>query len=628
MPAVVSTQFVPVVDAPTSSTFKSVDPQAVASSSAQVPTPVSFPAPEPIAHPAVLVPASLYVGDLGDYVTESHLFELFNLVGPVASIRVCRDSVTRRSLGYAYVNYHSASDAERAIETLNHTPIQGKACRVMWSQRDPSFRKVGSGNVFIKNLDPSIDNKALHDTFNAFGKILSCKVVYENGVSKGYGFVHFERREDADTAINNVNGMLLNDFIVYVGHHESAKDRMSKVSQAHATFTNVYVKGIHPSVTSEVLEELFAKHGKITSCLVKTDEEGKSKEFGFVNFENHEEAVSAIQALNDLDFNGSKLSVCRAQKKSERESELRKQFQAIKEEKIMKSQGVNLYVKNLEDDVDEEKLRGIFAPYGTITSCKIMTDEKSKSRGFGFVCFSTPAESTKAMVELNNRMIGSKPLYVNYAQRKDDRRSQLEAQRSAHMPMGMPAPMYPNTAIFYPPNPNYPPPAQRNMMYGQPGMMPPRPRWNNAQQLLPGQYSPNMNGAQPFPQQQQQTRGHRQPRQNNRNNSTRPSNSPRSSAAPVPIPTPVPVSESAAPVSPGLTAASLAAASPSEQKQMLGEALFPLIQERTEEHAGKITGMLLEMDNDELLHLIESPEALEQKVTEAIIVLEQHTPTQ
>ncbi|KAG9795891.1 polyadenylate binding protein, partial [Aureobasidium melanogenum] len=182
--------------------------------------------------------ASLYVGELDPSVTEAMLFELFSSIGQVASIRVCRDAVTRRSLGYAYVNYNSSDDGERALEELNYTLIKGKPCRIMWSQRDPALRKTGQGNVFIKNLDVAIDNKALHDTFAAFGNILSCKVAQdEHGNSKGYGFVHYETAEAANAAIKSVNGMLLNEKKVFVGHHIPKKDRMSKFEEMKANFT-------------------------------------------------------------------------------------------------------------------------------------------------------------------------------------------------------------------------------------------------------------------------------------------------------------------------------------------------------------------------------------------------------
>jgi polyadenylate-binding protein len=420
--------------------------------------------------------ASLYVGELDPSVTEAMLFELFSSIGQVASIRVCRDAVTRRSLGYAYVNYNNTADGERALEDLNYTLIKGRPCRIMWSQRDPALRKTGQGNVFIKNLDTAIDNKALHDTFAAFGNILSCKVAQDEfGNSKGYGFVHYETAEAATNAIKHVNGMLLNEKKVFVGHHIAKKDRQSKFEEMKANFTNIYVKNIESEVTDDEFRDLFEKYGDITSASIARDPEtGKSRGFGFVNFINHENAAVAVDELNDKDFKGQALYVGRAQKKHEREEELRKQYEAARVEKASKYQGVNLYVKNLHDDIDDEKLREIFSKFGTITSAKVMrdsisertpspdndkdkenkkdstkteeqeeekedcddeTEEKKdsksdkkvlgKSKGFGFVCFSNPDEATKAVTEMNQSMVNSKPLYVALAQRKDVRKNQV-----------------------------------------------------------------------------------------------------------------------------------------------------------------------------------------------------------
>lgn len=69
---------------------------------------------------------------------------------------------------------------------MNFEVIKGQPIRIMWSQRDPGLRKSGVGNVFIKNLEDSIDNKALYDTFSTFGNILSCKVGVPLG--RGWGF--------------------------------------------------------------------------------------------------------------------------------------------------------------------------------------------------------------------------------------------------------------------------------------------------------------------------------------------------------------------------------------------------------------------------------------------------------
>ena len=478
--------------------------------------------------------ASLYVGELDSAVTEAMLFELFSGIGQVASIRVCRDAVTRRSLGYAYVNYNNTADGERAMEELNYTVIKGRPCRIMWSQRDPALRKTGQGNIFIKNLDTAIDNKALHDTFASFGNILSCKVAQDEfGNSKGYGFVHYETAEGANNAIKSVNGMLLNDKKVFVGHHIPRKDRDSKFDEMKANFTNIYVKNIESEVTDEDFRQLFEKYGNVTSASIAREaDSGKSRGFGFVNYVKHEDAAKAVEELHNKDFKGQALYVGRAQKKSEREEELRKQHEAARQEKASKYQGVNLYVKNLDDDIDDDKLREIFSAAGNVTSAKVMRDsgpERSdsaddekdkenksegekedeeaegedkddsrepgakkdaktkrifgKSKGFGFVCFSNADEATKAVSDFHQKMVHGKPLYVAVAMRKEVRKTQLEQSIQARNTLRM---QQAAAAAGVPPQPFI----QPTMFYGpgqQPGMVAPNAGGRGGMPLGPQQ---------------------------------------------------------------------------------------------------------------------------------------------
>ena len=75
--------------------------------------------------------------------------------------------------------------------------------------------------------------------------------------------------------------------------------------------------------------------------------------------------------MNGKEIEGKKIYAGRAQKKSERQQELRARFEQLRQERINRYQGVNLYIKNLDDEVDDEKLRTEFSPYGTITSAKV-----------------------------------------------------------------------------------------------------------------------------------------------------------------------------------------------------------------------------------------------------------------
>jgi polyadenylate-binding protein len=675
---------------------------------------------------------SLYVGDLAPDVNESLLFEIFSALGPVASIRVCRDAVTRRSLGYSYVNFHQMPDAERAMDTMNFSMIKDRPCRIMWSQRDPTLRRSGVGNIFVKNLHVSIDNKQLYDTFSLFGNILSCKVVTDRdtGDSKGYGYVHYETAEAANAAIEKLDGMLIDGQEVQVGHFMRRNDRPDINA-----WTNCYVKNIPYEWDDARLMQEFAQFGEVVSASVsrgvrkvtpppkkvkaeetedgeKEDAEGAEagaesekasaeeveKEekvekpeveepepekdvapvegkvdnqqtlgFGFVNYLEHEDAAAAVEALDGnlytTTLDGVEITqeiyVGRAQKKVERERELRAKFEAEKMDRISKFQGVNLYVKNLDDGVTDEMLREEFATMGTITSARVMKDIKDgRSRGFGFVCFSTPEEATRAVNEMNGKLIANKPVFVALAQRREVRRAQLEAQHANRPGPGGPGqpggmmrgPM--GGPMGYPPGPGMPMYMQRpgpggGMQPAYPQMMPQMmggPGRGGAPQQQRGPY-PMMGQQQgrggypmPYGGMPQQGRGGRgggmpgrggrggrgpmqggpgqQPMKFNqqaRNANPMQNQAPQAQAAP-----------QSAPQEGALTASALASASPEMQKNMIGERLYPLIHQSQPELAGKITGMLLEMDNSELLHLLESPDALGSKISEALQVLEAH----
>jgi len=370
----------------------------------------------------------------------------------------------------------------------------------------------------------------------------------------------------------------------------------------------------------------------------------------FINYSKSEEAQAAVTALHDKEFEEKKLYVSRHQKREERERELRNKFELRKMERQKQYAGVNLYVKNLADTIDNDRLAAEFNKFGMITSAKVMTDQvTTKSKGFGFVCFSTPEDATKAVTEMNGRMVENKPLYVALAQRKELRRAQLEAQCAARAAskFGL-APQVLQPQLIYPG-------MQQRMLYPQ-QMIPRAARWPAGQGTpqMVGVRGGNVNYMVPMvpnggrPQQVVTAggpvvsagrgrgrgggRGQGQPRQDGQLGGRRQvpqaqggqgykyTNNARNQQ-PQSVSSPAPQLEQQTTAVEPLTIKTLAAAPEEQKKQMIGEALFPLVKEQQPELAGKITGMLLEMDNGELLHLLESREALHEKVEEALTVL-------
>ncbi|KAJ6765469.1 RNA BINDING PROTEIN [Salix purpurea] len=622
---------------------------------------------------------SLYVGDLDPSVTEEQLIQSFSKIQGYISAVLCPDTITGRSLCYGYVNFFGYQHAMHAIEIMNHKFINGKSIRVALSLPNSEARKSGIGNLFVKNLDISVDNSKLQHIFSKYGKIVSCKVaVTPEGKSKGYGYVQFESKESSNDAIQKVNGTIVEGKEIYVSPFISRSERFQ--ANSGAIYTNLYVKNLDSEVTEDILRDKFSQFGEITSLLISKDENGVSKGFGFVNFEHSNDAKRAEESIHGTQLESKAIYVARAQTKAERQGILSAQFEQRRKERLQKYKGLNVYVKQIDENVDDSQLNDYFSQCGVISSAKIMRDQKGASKGFGFVCFSTPEEANMAIKTLNGVKFHGKPLYLAIAQSKAERRAFLQSLYARHNSgflrpfianITTPSPIYHKFGYQPPWRPNgFSPPV------GPAGLQPPplrvipgTPPMQNRQSL----YSPfpRFAGAYPMPYPQGQSQSVRfnkhtgyQQRAGNVKNLCNGHPRPRSNGNHVPL-ADTSSSSAKAPNEFKDLSSKLAAASAEERKDILGRLLYPLVEKlhvskyyrfrsrRTSlmswkfwldlssdfspadwvfcpfsspgfqsDIASKITGMLLEMDNAELLLLLESHESLAAKVEEAVQVLE------
>nr|XP_034300920.1 polyadenylate-binding protein 1 isoform X2 [Crassostrea gigas] len=411
---------------------------------------------------------NLYVKNLADNIDDERLRKEFAQFGTITSAKVMATE-DGRSKGFGFVCFCSPEEATKAIVEMNEKIIEARPLYVALAQRkedrkaqlasqymqrtssrDMPEHRIGPGvNLFIKNLDKSIDDEKLREEFSQFGTITSAKVMTKNDKSKGFGFVSFSSPEEASTAISEMHGRIVVDKPLYVALAQRKEDRrahlallnmqdntsIDKQGEQRELGVNVYVKNLDDNIDDERLREEFAQFGTITSAKVMT-EDGLSKKFGFVCFSSPEEASKAIEKMNGRIVVAKPLYVALAQKKEDREAHLAllnmQDNTSMDRQGEQRELGVNVYVKNLDDNIDDERLREEFAQFGTITSAKVMTED-GLSKKFGFVCFSSPEEASKAIEKMNGRIVVAKPLYVALAQKKEDREAHLASQYMQRM---------------------------------------------------------------------------------------------------------------------------------------------------------------------------------------------------
>lgn len=310
--------------------------------------------------------ASLYIGDLHADTTETMLYALFATCGAIASVRVCRDSQSQRSLGYAYINYTCREAAERAINELGFTEILGRECRVAWAIKNKTAltaatttkttttmgpvhggtpnvtgnargitRSMPKGsNLCVRNLHPSVTSKVLWSTFKVFGAVVSCKVAINEttGESLCRGYVQYETLEVAQEAIRQTNNVDLNGQAMVVDVYMSRAERETQLANsvvgiakqvpvavaaaeaAPVTLGSLRVTGLAMDATEQDVRGLFAEFGKIHSVYLAPPPHtpfmgDTTKAQAVVHFTTLLASIAAKSIVDGLNFMGSHVRV-------------------------------------------------------------------------------------------------------------------------------------------------------------------------------------------------------------------------------------------------------------------------------------------------------------------------------
>lgn len=166
-----------------------------------------------------------------------------------------------------------------------------------------------------------------------------------------------------------------------------------------------YVGNLDPQVTEELLWELFVQAGPVVNVYVPKDRVTNLHQgYGFVEFRSEEDADYAIKVLNMIKLYGKPIRVNKAS-----------------QDKKSLDVGANLFIGNLDPDVDEKLLYDTFSAFGVIVSNpKIMRDpDTGSSRGFGFISYDSFEASDAAIEAMNGQYLCNRQITVSYAYKKD-----------------------------------------------------------------------------------------------------------------------------------------------------------------------------------------------------------------
>ncbi|XP_045466085.1 sex-lethal homolog isoform X2 [Harmonia axyridis] len=155
----------------------------------------------------------LIVNYIPQFSTEEDIGQIFKQVGKVESIKIMRDFKTGYSYGFGFVKYSTPEEAAKAIEVINGMSYKNKRLKVSYSR--PPGTDMRDSNLYVTNLPKDVTEQDIDQMFNPFGEIVQRTVLKDKitGMPRGVAFVRFSKGEEAQNAIANLDGKMLDKAI-------------------------------------------------------------------------------------------------------------------------------------------------------------------------------------------------------------------------------------------------------------------------------------------------------------------------------------------------------------------------------------------------------------------------------
>ncbi|KAM6945634.1 ELAV-like protein 1-B isoform 2-T2 [Aplochiton taeniatus] len=306
---------------------------------------------------------------------------------------------------------------------------------------EPSDAKT---NLIVNYLPQNMSQDELRSLFSSIGDVESAKLIRDKaaGHSLGYGFVNYVNPNDAERAINTLNGLRLQSKTIKVSYARPSSDTIKDA--------NLYISGLPKNMTQKDVEDMFTRYGHIINSRVLVDQaSGLSRGVAFIRFDKRAEAEDAIKDLNGQKPPGAMEPITvkfAANPNQSKNTQLLSQLNNTQSRRFggpvhhqaqrfrfspmsvdhmgamggvsptgSSSTGWCIFIYNLGQDADEGILWQMFGPFGAVHNVKVIRDfNTNKCKGFGFVTMTNYEEAAMAIASLNGYRLGEKTLQVSF----------------------------------------------------------------------------------------------------------------------------------------------------------------------------------------------------------------------